>query len=72
VGGRLVLLPGLGADADLLEPQRRAFPDLEVLPWLDPRPDESLDEFGRRMAEASTARRGSVIGGVSFGGWSRA
>jgi pimeloyl-ACP methyl ester carboxylesterase len=68
VGGRLVLLPGLGADADLLEPQRRAFPDLEVLPWLDPRPDESLDEFGRRMAEASTLDGGSVIGGVSFGG----
>jgi hypothetical protein len=54
VSGRLVLLPGLGAGAELLEPQRRAFPDLEVLPWLDPRPDESLDEFGRRMAEAST------------------
>jgi hypothetical protein len=68
VGGRLVLLPGLGADADLLEPQRRAFPDLEVLPWLDPRPYESLDEFGRRMAEASTLDEGSVIGGVSFGG----
>ena len=36
MGGRLVLLPGLGADADLLQPQRRAFPELEVLPWLDP------------------------------------
>jgi pimeloyl-ACP methyl ester carboxylesterase len=63
-----MLLPGLGADAALLEPQRRAFPDLEVLPWLDPRPGESLEEFGRRMAESSTLDSGAVIGGVSFGG----
>jgi pimeloyl-ACP methyl ester carboxylesterase len=65
---RLVLLPGLGADATLLEPQRRQFPALEVLPWLDFRPGESLDDFGRRMADASTLDEGAVIGGVSFGG----
>jgi pimeloyl-ACP methyl ester carboxylesterase len=67
-GDRLVLLPGLGADAELLEPQRRAFPDLEVLPWLDPRPEESLEDFGRRMAESSALDEKAVIGGVSFGG----
>jgi pimeloyl-ACP methyl ester carboxylesterase len=65
---RLMLLPGLGADAELLEPQRREFPELEVLPWLDPRPGESLDDFGRRMADSSTLDGGAVIGGVSFGG----
>jgi pimeloyl-ACP methyl ester carboxylesterase len=65
---RLVLLPGLGADAELLEPQRREFPDLEVLPWLDPRPAESLEDFGRRMAESSALDERTVIGGVSFGG----
>jgi len=65
---RLVLLPGLGAGAELLEPQRREFPELEVLPWLDPRPGESLDDFGRRMADSSTLGEGAVIGGVSFGG----
>jgi pimeloyl-ACP methyl ester carboxylesterase len=65
---RLVLLPGLGADAELLAPQRREFPDLEVLPWLDPRPAESLEDFGRRMAESSALDQGAVIGGVSFGG----
>jgi pimeloyl-ACP methyl ester carboxylesterase len=66
--GRLVLLPGLGADAELLAPQRRAFPDLEVLPWLQPRPAESLEDFGRRMAQSSALDGRAVIGGVSFGG----
>jgi pimeloyl-ACP methyl ester carboxylesterase len=63
-----MLLPGLGADAELLAPQRREFPDLEVLPWLDPRPEESLEDFGRRMAESSALDGRTVIGGVSFGG----
>ena len=67
-GDRLVLLPGLGADAELLAPQRRAFPGLEVLPWLEPRPAESLEDFGRRMAESSALDGRAVIGGVSFGG----
>ena len=67
-GDRLVLLPGLGADAELLEPQRREFPGLEVPPWLEPRPAESLEEFGRRMAQASALDGRAVIGGVSFGG----
>ena len=65
---RLLLLPGLGADAELLAPQRREFPDLEVLPWLDPRPAESLEDFGRRMAQSSALDGRAVIGGVSFGG----
>jgi pimeloyl-ACP methyl ester carboxylesterase len=67
-GDRLVLLPGLGGDAAALAPQKRAFPGLEVLPWLRPGPEESLEDYGRRMAESSALGAGAVIGGVSFGG----
>ena len=42
---RLVLFPGLAADARLFEPQRRAFPQLEVPPWLMPLADERLESL---------------------------
>lgn len=66
---RIVLLPGLGADARLFDPQRRAFPGLEVPDWLEPAARETLPAYARRMA-ASLAGSGDelVLGGVSFGG----
>ena len=48
---QLILLPGLGADRRLLEPQRREFPQLVVPPWIPPRTDESLPDYAARMAE---------------------
>src|SRR6185503_21033432 len=65
---RLVLLPGLGADAALFEPQRAAFPGLEVPPWLDPHPGETLPAFAARMADRVGPTGPLVLGGVSFGG----
>ncbi len=65
---RLILLPGLAADARLFEPQRRAFPNLEVLPWLDPLPDERIESYAQRMAgQVRPDSRPLFIGGVSFG-----
>ena len=65
---RLILFPGLAADARLFEPQRRAFPQLEVPPWLMPLPDESLQSYSKRMAQQITPDgRPLFIGGVSFG-----
>src|SRR5688500_20374409 len=65
---RLVMLPGLGADARLFEPQRREFPGLEVPPWLPPVRGESLADYGRRMAAQVKGDGPLCLGGVSFGG----
>lgn len=67
---QLILLPGLGADHRLLEPQRAAFPDLIVPPWFPPEKNESLPDYAARMAERVRPLRNGrlVLGGVSFGG----
>jgi pimeloyl-ACP methyl ester carboxylesterase len=65
---QLVLLPGLGADHRLLEPQRAAFPQLIVPKWIEPRRGESLPEYAARLAETIPPRRPLVLGGISLGG----
>ncbi len=67
---QLILLPGLGADHRLLEPQRAAFPQLIVPPWIPPRKNESLPQYAERMAEKVVQSHNVplVLGGVSFGG----
>ena len=65
---RLVLFSGLAADERLFEPQRRAFPDLEVPRWPMPLPDERLESYGKRMAlQIAPDGRPLFLGGVSFG-----
>ncbi len=67
---QLILLPGLGADYRLLEPQRAAFPQLIVPPWIAPRRRESLPDYAARLAETVSPVRDRplILGGVSFGG----
>jgi pimeloyl-ACP methyl ester carboxylesterase len=67
---QLILLPGLGADDRLLEPQRAAFPQMIVPPWIPPLTNESLPSYAARMAETVTVSRDSplILGGVSMGG----
>lgn len=67
---QLILLPGLGADYRLLEPQRAAFPQLVVPPWIPPLGNESFPSYAARMAETVSATRDRplILGGVSFGG----
>lgn len=73
---RLILIPGMAVDGRLFEPQREAFPDLEVPAWLAPESaTESLARYGERMAAAvlKASSRGDsgrpiVVGGLSLGG----
>ena len=71
----VVLFPGLGADAELFKKQSAHFGSALVVPrFLDPKPDETLEDFAIRTAEALVSEYGadtlarSVIGGFSFGG----
>jgi len=65
---QLILLPGLGADQRQFEPQRAAFPDLWVPPWIVPRRKETLVDYAARLAETIVPTRPKVLGGSSFGG----
>ena len=73
-GPTLVLIPGLGADAALYEPQRRALGDrLVVPPW--PRPDygrDTLESYAGKIADVVRAMpnvsRPFYVGGLSLGG----
>jgi pimeloyl-ACP methyl ester carboxylesterase len=65
---RLILLPGLGADERLFAPQRQAFPDLFVPPWLHPHKNETLAHYARRMAHSIDNDQPCILGGVSLGG----
>jgi pimeloyl-ACP methyl ester carboxylesterase len=65
---QLVLLPGLGADERLLAPQRTAFPDLLIPPWLPPHGSEGLPEYAARLAGTLPRDKPLIVGGVSLGG----
>jgi pimeloyl-ACP methyl ester carboxylesterase len=65
---RLILLPGLGADARLFAPQAAKFSGLDVPDWIPPHKGENLESFARRMMEAVHPSGEYVLGGVSFGG----
>lgn len=65
---RLVMLPGMGVDARLFEPQRRVFPNLEVPAWIEPQPRETLADYSRRWAGTIDPEPPLFLGGVSLGG----
>jgi pimeloyl-ACP methyl ester carboxylesterase len=67
---QLILLPGIGADDRLLEPQRAAFPQLIIPRWIPFRRRESLPDYATRLAETIVPARDRplILGGVSMGG----
>jgi pimeloyl-ACP methyl ester carboxylesterase len=65
---RIILFTGMGADARLLEPQRAALPDVQVIEWLPHRDGETLRAYAARMAAAAKIESDDIIGGASMGG----
>ena len=64
----IVLLPGLGADQRLFQPQQAAMPDLLIPSWPVPRPQDSLPAYAARLADAIPSSDCLYLGGSSFGG----
>jgi pimeloyl-ACP methyl ester carboxylesterase len=64
----LLLLPGLGADARLLEPLREHAPPFDVPAWITPRRRESLPDYAARFSETLAYSPEAILAGVSFGG----
>lgn len=54
----------------MFEPQRAAFPQLVVPPWIPPLKKESLPDYAARLARTIVVSRDRrlILGGVSFGG----
>jgi pimeloyl-ACP methyl ester carboxylesterase len=65
---RVILFPGLGADARLFEPQRAVPASLEIPPWIEPHARESLADYARRLAATIRPDPPFYLGGCSFGG----
>ena len=70
----LVFLPGIGLDHHLFKYQTAAFPNSYAADWIDPLPDESLEQYAVRFAGAIRAELDSrpsapvVVCGLSLGG----
>lgn len=73
IPARIVLFPGLGADARMFNAQKAVLgDDLESPDWLMPCEGESFDGYAKRWAEKLKPKAGDdrplFLGGVSFGG----
>ena len=70
----LIFLPGLGADHRLFKHQTAAFSDSLAADWIDPLPDERLEQYAVRLAESIRAELDTrplapvVVCGLSLGG----
>jgi pimeloyl-ACP methyl ester carboxylesterase len=64
----LFLLPGMGGDARMFQPQLAALPCATVPAWIAPEPQESLPSFAARMARVVDPGGPCFVGGASFGG----
>ena len=65
---RVILLPGLGADARQFTPQREVIAHLEVPQGIEPASAEPLSHYAKRMADTLDVRTPFFLGGSSFGG----
>lgn len=65
---RLVLIPGMGADGRLFEPQRRHGFHFDIPVLTEPNRRDTLATYAERIREQLDLTAPCVVGGVSFGG----
>ena len=65
---RTYFIPGLGADRRLFKGLRRQGWEFEVLEFMAPEKDETLESYGKRMAQRIDDSEPFLLGGVSLGG----
>ncbi len=65
---RIVLLPGMGADARLHAPLVTRDPRVVALDWLPHHGAQGLADYAQRFVTAGLVRAGDVVGGSSLGG----
>ncbi len=65
---RFILIPGLGADYRLFEPQRAHGFEFEVPPLLIPERHDTMSTYAARIRDVLQLDGPCVVGGVSFGG----
>lgn len=65
---RFVLIPGMGADGRLFEPQRRYGFDFEIPVLTAPGRHDTLADYALRIRDQLELSGPCIIGGVSFGG----
>jgi pimeloyl-ACP methyl ester carboxylesterase len=59
----------MGADERLFAPQVEAFPQVIVPKWIVPQADESIADYGARLAGELNIAGPCFVGGASFGGF---
>lgn len=65
---RILLLTGMSPDVRIFDGIIPRLPDAEVVPWLDPRPHESIPDYALRLADSIGVSGDVIVCGVSFGG----
>jgi len=65
---RFVLIPGMGADGRLFEPQRRYGFQFDVPILTEPKRRDTLADYAARIRDQLDLAGPCVVGGVSFGG----
>ena len=65
---KIFAIPGLGVDGRVYNRLSAFLPQIQVIEWLIPKPNESLQTYAARMAEPLKGHQGEIIlMGTSFG-----
>lgn len=65
---RILLLTGMTPDVRIFDRLAPRLTTASVVPWIEPRPRESIPDYAERLAASIADRDDVVICGVSFGG----